>query len=235
MSYSTRLSRLALLIIVALVLVPGVSGWTLRSMSITPAGTELPPGTSVTAVYTLQFNSWMSGTTFDKDNSLVMYTDLTSPQWVVKKIEPMDGQPPITEEIPVRQSSQVRLDGWSLSYSRKQFDLTVQLTGKTPSLNQSANISVIKLQEMAPGAKPIAASLIKKETYIVIPTPVPTYTPAEVTINMTPAEVIEITPVPAAIATLTPRVTYSPGPEPLLVAGMLAGLAGIVALVRKKD
>lgn len=235
MSSRTLLFRLALLLFLALVIVPGVSGWTLKSMSITPAGTELPPGTSVTATYTLQFNSWITGTTFDKDNSLIMYTDLASPQWVVKKIEPMEGQPPIIEEIPVRQSSQVRLDGWSLSYARMQYDLTVQLTGKTPGLNQSANITVIKLQEMAPGAKPVAASLIRREASVIIPTPVPTPPPAEVTVNMTPAEVIEITPVPAEMATPAKKVTYSPGPEPLLVAAMLAGLAGIIAIVRKKD
>jgi hypothetical protein len=235
MSSRTLLFRLALLLYLVLVLVPGGSGWTIRSMSITPAVTELPPGTSVTAAYTLQFDSWMSGTTFDKDNSLLMYTDLTSPQWVVKKVEAMDGQPPVTEEIPVRQAAQVRLDGWSLSYSRKQFDLTVQLTGKTPALNQSANISVIKLQEMAPGSKTVAGSLTRKEIHILVPTPLPTYTPAEVTINMTPAEIIEVTPIPEALATPAKKVTYSPGPEPLLVAGILAGLAVIAAASKRKD
>lgn len=229
------LFRLGLLLFLALVLVPGVSAWTLKSMSINPAVTELPPGTSVTAAYTLQFDSWMSGTTFEKDNSLLMYTDLTSPQWVMKKVEAMDGQDPVTEEIPVRQASQVRLDGWSLSYARKQFDLTVQLTGKTPALNQSATITVVKLQEMAPGAKTVPGSLIKKEILLLVPTPIPTNTPAEVTVNMTPAEIIEVTLVPAALATPAKKVTYSPGPEPLLVAGILAGLAGIAAAAKRKE
>jgi hypothetical protein len=235
MSSRTLLFRLALLLFLALVLVPGVSAWTLRSMSITPTLTELPPGSPVTASCTLQFDSWMSGTTFEKDNSLLMYTDLTSPQWVVKKVEAVDGQTPITEEIPVRQAAQVRLDGWSLSYSRKQFDLTVQLTGKTPALNQTANISVVKLQEMAPGSKTVPGSLIKREIRVLIPTPVPTYTPAEVTINMTPAEVIEVTPLPEVLSTPTKKVTYAPGPEPLLVAGVLAVLAGIAAVSGRKD
>jgi hypothetical protein len=234
MSSRTLLFRLVLLFFLVLTVVPCVSGWTVRSMSITPTGTGLPPGTPVTADYTLQFNSWASGTTFDKDNSLLMNTDLVNPQWAVKKIEPMDGQPSIIEEVPVRQTAQVKLDGWTLSYSRKQFDLSVQLTGTTPALNQSANISVVKLQEMAPGSKAVTGSLIKKEAFVIIPTPVPTWTPADVTLNMTPSEIIEVTPEPTVPATPTRKVTYSPGPEPLLLAGMLAGLAGMVARSKRK-
>lgn len=236
MKSRTLLLRLAFLALLVLASIPGACGWTLQNWTVTPAGPELPPGTPVTAAYSIHFDSWMTGSTFDKDNSLNMYTDLASPQWVVTKIEPMDDQPAIIEQVPVRQAAQVRLDGWTLSYVRKRFDISVQLTGKTPALNQSGTISVVKLQEMTPGAKPLAGSLVRKEMLVVIPTPEQTPVPAAVTINMTPAEIIEVTPeitVPVSPAGPTRKATYSPGPGPLVIAGMLAVLAGITA-IRKR-
>ena len=160
------LFRFALLATLLLVFTPVVSGWTLQSYSVTPAISELPTGTPVTASYSLHFDSWATGSTFDKDNSLTMYTDLASPQWVVKKTETLEDQPPIIEEIPVRQAAQVRLDSWTLSYASKRFDISVQLTGRVPALNQSQTISVVRLQEMTSSAKPVAGSVIRKGTWL---------------------------------------------------------------------
>jgi hypothetical protein len=230
--------RLALLITILFLATPAVSGWTLQSWSQNPAGSDIPPGTPVTAGYSLHFDSWMTGSTFENDNSLIMYTDLANPQWVVTKVEPVDDQPAIVEQVPVRQGMQVRLDGWTLSYSRKRFDLNVQLTGTIPARDQSGTISVVRLQEVDASAKPVAGTLIKKEVLVFVPTPEPTPAPAEVTINMTPAEVIVITPGPVAPATElnpTKRVTYSPGPDPLLVTGVLAGLLCLAAVSRRRE
>lgn len=234
MGSRTLLFRFALIATLILVFTPGVSGWTLQNWSVTPAVSDLPPGTPVTADYSIHFDSWMEGSTFNKDNSLIMNTDLSNPQWVVKKIEPMDNQPPIIEQVPVRQAAQVRLDGWTLSYSRKQFDLSVQLTGKTPMLNQSQSISVVKLQELAPGAKPVAGSVINKGIQVFVPTPEPTVVTSTPAIDMTPEKIIEVTMVPKAQETLTKKVTYSPGPDPLLVAGLLAGLVCVMTMLRRK-
>jgi hypothetical protein len=237
MSTRSLLLRSALLATLLLIFIPGVSGWTFTNWSVSPSGAELPPGTPVTAGYSLSFDSWMTGTTFEMDNTLVMYTDLSGPHWVVTSVEPMEDQPPIIQPVPVNQGSQVKLSGFLLSYSKKQYHVDVQLTGKTPALNKTATISIVKLQEVAPGSKTVSGSLLKKETTVVIPTPEPTAPPAEITINMTPAETIEITPVPtAAETTAVPakKVTYSPGPDPLLVAGMLAGLLGIAAVMRRR-
>lgn len=232
MSSRTLLFRFAFLITLLLVSTPGVYGWTFQNWAQTPAGTELGPGTPVTVSYSLHFDSWTTGSTFNKDNSLTMYTDLVSPQWVVKKVETLEEQPPIVEQVPVRQAAQTKLDGWTLSYSSKRFDINVQLTGKTPALNESRSISVIKLQEMSPGAKPVAGSLVKKEITVSVPTPEPTAnTPA---IAVTPEETIVVTMVPQAQGTPAKKVTYSPGPEPLLIAGVLAGLVCVLAMTRRK-
>lgn len=224
-------------VLLVLLTVPGVSGWTLQSWSQNPASAELPPGTPVTAEYSLYFDSWMTGSTFENDNSLVMYTGLVNPQWVITKVEPMDDQPAIVEQVPVRQGMQVRLDGWTLSYSRKQFSLNVQLTGTIPAQDQSGTISVVKLQEVDGSAKPVAGTLIKKDVLVFVATPEPSPAPAEVTINMTPAEVIVITTgqkAPATGLSPTKRTTYSPGPEPVLVAGVFAGLLCLAAVSRRR-
>jgi hypothetical protein len=163
-----------------------------------------------------------------------MSTDLVNPQWVIKKIETMDDQPPIVEQIPVRQGQIVKIDGWTLSYSRKRFDLAVQLAGKTPALNETKAVAIVKVQEVAPGSKPIASTLVRKEVQVLVPTPEPTVAPAEVTINMTPAEIIEITPDPTVAESTAPtrKVTYSPGPGPLPVVGLLGLL--IVAMAARR-
>jgi hypothetical protein len=234
MSSRTLLFRFIFLATIMLVSIPGVYGWTFQNWALTPAGADLPPGTPVTAGYTIHFDSWMTGTTFDKDNSLIMYTDLSNPQWVVKKIELLDDQSPVIEQVPVRQAAQARLDGWTLSYSGKRFDISVQLTGKTPVLNQSQIISVVRLQELTSSAKPVAGSMIKKEIRIFVPTQNPTVTTNIPTIDMTTKEIIEITRLPEEQVTPTKKVTYSPGPEPQLVAGLLAGLVCITAMLRNK-
>jgi hypothetical protein len=202
---------------------------------MTPAGSELPPGAPVTVTYSIHFDSWATGSTFEQGNSLTMYTDLSSPHWVVKKIETLEDQPSVIEQIPVRQAAQVRLDSWTLSYSSKRFDISVELTGTTPALDQSRDISVVKLQQLTSSATPVAGTLINKKIQVLVPTPGPSVTTSTPTIDTTPAENPEVTMIPKVQATLTKKVTYSPGPEPLLIVGLFAGLVCVMAMLRRKQ
>jgi hypothetical protein len=233
MSSHTLLFRFVIITTLLLISIPGVSGWTLQNWSLTPAGSQLPPGTPVKVTYSLHFDSWETGTTFEKDNTLIMYTDLSGPQWIVKKTETLEDQPPIIEQILDRKSAQVRLDSWSLSYASKRFDVNVELTGTTPARDQSQDIYVVKLQELNPSAKPVTGTLISKKVQVLVPTPEPTVTTSSPTIDVTPQENIEVRMVPKVQETPTKKVTYSPGPEPLLIAGLLAGLVCVMALRRK--
>jgi hypothetical protein len=235
MSSRMLLFRFALLAGFVFISIPGVSGWTFQNWSVTPALSELPPGTPVTADFSVHFDSWTTGSTFEKDNTLTMYTDLSSPQWVVKKVETLEEQPAIIEQVPVRQAAQIRLDSWTLSYSGKRFDLIVQLTGKTPALNQSQSISVLRLQELTPNAKPVAGSVVKKEIIVSVPTPEPTITTSAPAVALIQEKNSVATMVPKTPETPTKKVTYSPGPEPVLVAGMLAGLVCLMAILRRNE
>jgi hypothetical protein len=221
-----NLFRTCLLLLVVLCGVTAVSAWTLQNWSATAQTSPAQPGTPVSLHYDIHFDSWTTGTTFDSANSLVMVTDLANPQWTVTTTETMDDGTQIVTPMPVRQSMQVRLDGWSLSFVRKRFDLNVQLNGKVPALNQSQNITLARVQELDPNAKAVYGTLVKKDLPVYVQAPEPTAT----TLVPTPQDtIIDVTmqlAETAAPATITPtrKQTYSPGPDPLLICGMLAGL-----------
>jgi hypothetical protein len=163
-----------------------------------------------------------------------MYTDLKDPHWVVTMIETLDDETTKSTELESRNAAQVRLDGWDLTFSRKQFDVTVNLNGKVPPLNQSQEIILARIQELDSSATLIKGTLIKKMAQVTVPTPEPTQEPtveAEDTI-------LEITPEPVTtgITAVVPtgKTTYSPGPDPLLICGMLAGLCLIAGISQRR-
>jgi hypothetical protein len=125
------------------------------------------------------------------------------------------------------------IDGWSLSFSRKQFVITVKLTGIVPALNRSQEIILARVQEKDPNAKLVPGTQTKKVAQVVIPTPEPTAEPT-VTGEET---VVVITPEPVTTVTSivpTKKQTYSPGPDPLMVCGMLAGLVLVTGLAKRR-
>jgi len=239
MEFRNGLFRYMLVITLLLVSIQGVSGWTLTGWSVSPATPQLDPGTDVTVKYTLHFDSWMTGTTFDSAHTLMMTTSLADPGWIMVKSEVVEeNQPPVTEPMGTKKGAVARLDGWTLSYSGKQFDIAVTLTGKTPTPPQSGKVTLVQFQEKTASAELVGDSAIKKEVLVVVPTPVPVIATAAPTINMTPAEVIVITPepsIPVTTAVPTRKVTYSPGPEPVVVVGLLAGLVCIMAVLRRRE
>jgi len=224
--------RSGLVILVLLLFISPVSAWSFSRWAGPAEGAELQPGSTVTAGYTISFSSFESGETFDSEDSLVMYTDLSNPQWIVTKTEEINEEP-VTSSLANRQAAQVRLDGWSLSFSKKQFTVDVALTGTVPALNESGEILVLRLQELDPEAETVYGTLKKKSALVVVPTPEPTVAP----VTPEPEIVIEITPEPVAspVTTMTPtkKQTYTPGPDPVMVCSMLAGLILVAGLCRR--
>jgi hypothetical protein len=232
MSFSHGAFRICLVVLAVALIVPYASAWTFSGWS-GPAGTAaLSPGDPVSAGYTVSFDSYDTGHTFPSDDSLVMYTDLSNPLWVVTETETVNDAP-VTTELATRQAAQLRLDGWSLSFSRKQFYITVKFTGTVPLLNQSQEITLLRLQEMDPNANLVKGTQIKKVAQISVPTPEPTplpvVTPEDTVLVITPEPTTEITTVAP-----TRKQTYSPGPDPLVVCGMLAGLVMVTGCARRR-
>ncbi|MDD1689899.1 MAG: hypothetical protein LUQ66_04500 [Methanoregula sp.] len=234
MSISQVFFRFSLLAVAIVLMVPCASAWVFGGWSDSTRQAPVQPGTDVVVSYRFSFSSFETGSTFDKDNTLVMFTDLKDPHWVVTMIETLDDETSKSTELESRNAAQVRLDGWDLSFSRKQFDVTVNLNGKVPALNQSQEIILARIQELDPSATLVKGTLIKKTAQVTVPTPEPTQEPtveAEDTI-------LEITPEPVTTeitaAVPTGKTTYSPGPDPLLVCGMLAGLCLIAGLSQRR-
>lgn len=217
----------------AFLIVPA-SAWTFSGWTGPANGAEVQPGSTVRAGYTLSFSSFESGKTFDPDDSLVMYTDLSNPHWVAVMSEEVNDEP-MTTQLVDRQSAQIRLDGWSLSFTRKQFTVDVSLTGTAPALNGSADITLLRLQELDPEATTVHGTLVKKTVRVVVPTTVPTAVP---TTEPDEEFVMEITPVPeqTMVTTTTPtkKQTYAPGPDPLMICSMLAGIVFIAGIMRRR-
>ena len=214
--------RFTLAALVFFLIIMPVSAWTFAGWTGPSEGAELQPGSKVSAGYSMSFSSYDTGKTFDSDNSLVMFTDLSDPHWVVAKTEEVNEEP-LTTRLADRQSAQVRLDGWDLSFSKKQFTVDVALTGTVPDFDQTGEIVVLRLQELDPEAKTEYGKLVKKTAMVVVPTPVPT-----AVLTAAPEEIVlEITPVPTenpvTKASPTKKTTYAPGPDTLLVCTVLAG------------
>jgi len=232
MRYHKGFFHIGLLVLAMALIVPCASAWTFGGWSGPASTAALSPGDNVTAGFTVSFNSYDTGSTFESDNSLVMYTDLSNPLWVVTKTETVNDAPQTTG-LATRQASQLLLDGWSLSFSRKQFSITVKLTGTAPALNQSQEIILVRLQERDPNAKLVPGTQTKKVAQVVIPTPEPTAVPTVIDEET----VVVITPEPVTtVTTIVPakKRTYSPGPDPLIICGMLAGLVLVTGLANSR-
>lgn len=232
----SRIFPLSCLMALALViLIPCVSAWTFGSWTDTVQQSSLKPGTPVNISYLLSFSSFDTGSTFDSDNSLVMYTDLAHPQWTVTLIESADEDTPRTTTLASKSSPQVRLDGWDLSFSRKEFTVKVLLNGVVPALNQSQQITLARVQEMDPSAQLVSGTQTKKMAQVAVPTPEPTEAP---TVEETEEIPLEITLEPLTTVTTTApaiKQTYTPGPDPALVCGLLAGLVLFTGWIRRRN
>jgi hypothetical protein len=228
-----RLFRTGLLLVALFFCIPGVHGWTFQNWTVMPGQQDLPYGTPVTAQFTLHFDSYMTGSTFESKDTLLLSTDLSTPQWSITKTDLMEDQPPVTSSIPVNPKSLVRLDGWSLSYPRKRFDLTVTLSGTVPAPDPSGRISVVRVQEQDENGKPLTAGSVKKELSMTV-TETEQTPPVIVTVSDTPVVVKmepSAHPSPEAPA---PKQTYSPGPGPLLICCLLAVLVYIRACTKRR-
>jgi hypothetical protein len=219
--------RLVFVLVVAFILMQGVWGWSVDNLVITPGEGPLSPHTPVTVTYKAHFAS------FNSQNTLDMYTDLSNATWVVTKTDIVEDVPAVTSPLLAKSGSRVRIDGWTLSYSRgRQIEINVQLKGTAPDVAQTQDKTIIRVQEWTPDAKPLTDTGINKKYQIFVPTPIPE-TPEPV-LTQAPTQIITDQTTPEPSATPTKKQTYSPGPAPVLVCGMLAVLVMFMAVTRKK-
>lgn len=229
MSLSGIFFRCILIVVLVFFAVQGVSAWNVQNLMIRPADSSISPQTPVTATCTVHFDSWMTGLTFPRDSTLDMYTDLVNATWDVTMTD-YEQDPPAATPLLEKKSAQVRVNGWTLSYSSRQIDLNVRVRGTAPDVDRTQEKVMIRVQERDSEGKPITQTAITRKSIIVAATPLPTTpqpTEAATTIATTMAT-------PPDSVTPARKQTWAPGPDPLLICGMLAGLATVVAIQKKK-
>lgn len=217
--------RVVLVFLFLLVSIQGVSGWDVQGIVIQPGTSPISPGTPVTVTYKVHIGS------FNSKNTLDMYTDLSNATWIVTKTDIVEDVPAVTSPLVQKSGSRVRIDGWTLSYARRQIELNVQLKGTAPNVGQTQDKTIIRVQEWDASAQPLTDTGMSKKYQIFVPTPTPETSPptqVQTTAEFTPEQ---ITPVTSAIPTR--KQTYTPGPGPALVCGVLAVLVMLNTASRK--
>ena len=218
--------RSVFVFLLLLLSIQGVWGWSVEDLVIIPGEGPVSPHTPVTVTYTVHFAS------FNSQNTLDMYTDLSNATWVVTKTDIVEDHPAVTSPLLEKSGSRVRIDGWTLSYVRRQIELNVQLKGTAPDVAQTQDKTIIRVQEWDSNAKPLTDTGISKKFQIFVPTPTPETPPP--TLTQAPTEIFRDQNTPEPSATPTKKQTYSPGPAPVQVCGMLAVLVMFMAVTRKK-
>ena len=209
---------------------PGVSGWTLKDISITPAQGPVATQTPVMVSYSIYMDSWITGTTFENDDTLDMYTDLENARWIVTLTDTEEGRPPVTTILADKNGARARIDGWTLSYTSKQLTMKVRLQGVAPNVSGTEDKIMFRVQELGPDTKTIGGTVTTKKYQVSVPTPIPTTQLR--TQTLAPAASPAVRNTPAATAAPTRKQTYTPGPGLPEICGMLA-VAAIIAMKKK--
>lgn len=224
MRFSLHFCGPVLLLLFLCIALPPVSAFTVQNMIIHPGSGPVVPGASVTVGYTVHFDSFMTGTTFESQHTLDMYTELEDARWVVTLTNIDEDTGDVVTPLPNKEGMRYRIDGWTLSYPRSQLDLAVTIRGTAPTVATTQEKTIIRIQELDAGATVVRGDGKTVKYQIAVPTPVPTATtrPPTPVPASSPA-----TPVP--VTTPTVKQTYSPGPEPFTVIGLLGVLAVLPA------
>jgi hypothetical protein len=205
MSSFKILYRLVFVLVVVLISMQGVWGWSVEDLVIIPGEGPVSPHTPMTVTYTVHFAS------FNSQNTLDMYTDLSNATWVVTKTDIVEDNPAVTSPLLEKSGSRVRIDGWTLSYVRRQIELNVQLKGIAPDVAQTQDKTIIRVQEWDSNAQPLSDTGMSKKYQIFVPTP-PPETPSP-TLTQAPTEIVQDQNTPVTSATPTKNRPIRPVPR----------------------
>lgn len=226
--------RIGLITVAFILMISGASAWTIQNWAGPADGAALSPGTVVNAPFEINFNLW-SDNKFDSAHSITLYSDLADAQWTATKTVMVNDETPVTTQLVSRKAIQVKLSGWDLSDSQSSYKVTVRLTGTVPEVPTTQGITVLRIQEVDSDASLISGSVVKKTVTVEVPTPEPTLapTPEETMLVLTP-EQTSAAPTATAISP-TKKQTYSPGPDPLVICGVLACFLIGLGMARRRN
>lgn len=224
-------SRSLLILLLICIFVQGSAAWSVENFVISPKSGPVASNTSVSVSYVVTFSSFMSGTTFEPENTLDMYTELADPLWEVTLTNNDEDTENVVLLSETKKGVRYRLDGWTLGYSRSQLDLSVNLKGRAPVVSSQQDKIMVRIQEINAEARTLSGG--KTVKYQVTAPLVTTVAAPATTPEMTKPVPSPSTPAPVTSPTI--KQTYSPGPGPLSVIALLAALGAISVIAGKKE
>ena len=142
--------------------IPVASAFSVGSISIDPSG-SLIPGTPVTVSYKVDAVGFPSG------DDLQFYTDLDSPKWTYSII--VNG---IENLRPSTGGKTLTVIGYELSYkSGDLVEVRVTLEGKTPTVTETTDKTIIRIQEMATTGAAISTTKVERTAKVINTAEVP--------------------------------------------------------------
>ncbi len=148
-----------LIIVTAILLfcISAASAFSVASVSIDPSG-SLVPGTPVTVSYKVE----MSGV-FNSADDLQFYTDLENPKWAYTII--VNG---VENARPTMGGKTLTITGFELSYKTSDtVAVRATLEGKAPTVTQTTDKTIVRIQEMDAQGRAIDSSKVEKTAKII--------------------------------------------------------------------
>jgi hypothetical protein len=154
-------SKWILIAVSLIICIQGVSAFSVSSITVDPSG-SLVPGTSVLVSYKVDFSA-SGDETFPSSNELQMSTDLDQAIWSYSIV--LDG---IDQPQPSGSGRVLSVSGWILSYpSSVEESLKVTLEGKAPTVSQTTNKTMIKIQEIDSRNNVISSTVVERTATVV--------------------------------------------------------------------
>jgi hypothetical protein len=151
-----------ILIAVSLIFcIQAVSAFAVSSITVDPSG-SLTPNTPVIVTFKVDFTA--SGyETFPSADELQMFTDLDKAKWSYSLV--LDG---IDTPQPSNTGRILSVSGWVLSYpSSVEESMKVTLEGVAPTVSQTTNKTLIKIQEIDGHSNILTNSIVERTTMVI--------------------------------------------------------------------
>jgi len=143
--------------------ISAVSAFSVSSVSIDPSG-SLIPGTPVTVSYKVE----LSGV-FPSGDDLQFYTDLENPKWAYTII--VNG---VENVRPAMGGRTLTITGFELSYkSSDTVAVRATLEGKTPTVTETTDKTIIRIQEMDAQGRAISSTKVERIAKVINTAEVP--------------------------------------------------------------
>jgi len=155
------LTKWILIAVSLIICIQAVSAFGVSSITVDPSG-SLTPGTPVIVSFSVDL-SGAGDETFVSANELQMSTDLDSSKWSYSLV--LDG---VVAEQPANTGRVLSVSGWVLSYpSSMEESLRVTLEGNTPTVSQTTNKTLIKIQEVDSRNNIITSTVVERTAVVV--------------------------------------------------------------------